>query len=132
MTIYRSVTTKTGRFIHFNGMPIFVLLVVILFVSSLCHGQSVAGMGGGQQAPTTNTYVMQEHPQHASQHPMASEQSLFNDGAVTTAHGERPLWEFGSDKVERPLGDVAREYRALAFYGSDKARIHWEQQGEKK
>lgn len=131
MTIYRSITTKTGRFVHFNGMPIFILLVVFLFVASLCHGQSVAGMGGGQQAPTSNTYVMQEHPQHADRHAMATEQSLVGGGTMTEAHGERPLWEFGSDKVERPLGDVAREYRALALYGSEKVRIYWEQQGKK-
>ena len=132
MTIYRSITTKTGRFVHFNGMPILVLLVVILFVSALCHGQSVAGIGGGVQAPTTNIYVIPDHPQHASQHTMASEESLLHSGTITEAHGERPLWEVGVDKpAERPLGDVARDYRKLALYGSEKVRIRWEQQGSK-
>jgi hypothetical protein len=102
---------------------IFCVVAIVICFASLGHAQSLAGAGSGQQAPTSNTYVMQEHPQHASQHDMATEQSLYNSGSVTTAHGERPLWEFGSDKVERPLGDIAREYRTGAIYTNRKKAV---------
>src|SRR5208337_3290014 len=53
---------------------------------------------------------LSNNPQHASEHAMATETSLFGaTSAYTYAQGERPLWEFGSsDKHEVPLGDVAR------------------------
>jgi len=56
------------------------------------------------------TYVP-DHPQHASQQSMAMEQSILETNCSVSAHGERPLWEFASPRVERPLGDIARELR---------------------
>jgi hypothetical protein len=103
-------------------------LVFLLLMSISAFGQ-LAG-GGGQQGPVSNPYPVYEHPQHADRHDMAAEQSLVGGGSITTAHGERPLWECADLKPERPLGDVAREYRKLALYGTEKARIHWEQQGK--
>ncbi len=108
-----------------------MLLMFLLVVSTAMFGQNMGGIGGGMQAPYTSTYVMPEHPQHASYHATATERPLVGGGTMTTAQGEQPLWQFGSDKVERPLGDVAREYRKLALYGSDKVRIYWEKQGSK-
>lgn len=102
---------------------IFCVIAIVLCFASLGHAQSLAGAGGGQQAPYTNTYVMQDHPQHASNHDLATEQSLLGSGSIHEAHGERPLWEFGSDKVERPLGDVAREYRTGAIYTNRKKAV---------
>ena len=61
---------------------------------------------------------------------MSSETTLVGGGSITVASGEQPLWQFGSDKVEEPLGDVARRYRL--YDGREKARIRWEAQGEKK
>jgi len=52
-----------------------------------------------------------DHPQHASQHAMAKEESVLENNCNVSAHGERPLWEFASPRVERPLGDIAREFR---------------------
>lgn len=135
MTIYRSVTTKTGRFVHFNGMPIFVLLVVILFVSSLCHGQAY---GSNVQPLTQPSYTVPDHPMHASQGDLRPEMSLLGSNGVTTAHGERPLSDFPTNTPVKPLGDVAREYREEAFVtrghsGSGRSaqysHIYWEQQG---
>jgi hypothetical protein len=51
------------------------------------------------------------HQRHADQHEMASEQSLLPNAAYVTATGERPLWECGTIPQERPLGDIARDYR---------------------
>lgn len=110
--------------------PFVVLIVVFLFVSALLSQGQVGGSVA--QAPINGpSYTPQSNPQHASQHDMATEQSLYGTNNVTTAHGERPLWEFGSDRVERPLGDVAREYRQQWLYGTEKSRIRWEQQGTK-
>jgi hypothetical protein len=108
-----------------------MLLMFLLVVSTAMFGQyGGASIGGGQQGPFTNPYVMPSHPEHASTHAMATETPLVGGSGVTTAQGEQPLWQFGSSKVERPLGDVAREYRQLALYGSEKVRIYWEQQGK--
>jgi len=52
-----------------------------------------------------------DHPQHASQHGMAKEESVLENNCNVSAHGERPLWEFASPRVEKPLGDIARELR---------------------
>jgi len=101
-----------------------VLLMFLLVVSAVMFGQNMGGMGGGMQAPYTNTYVMPSHPEHAGQHAMATEQSLVGGGTITSAQGEQPLWQFGSDKVEVPLGSVARESRKLALYVSAKFRIY--------
>lgn len=100
---------------------IFCVVMIVICFASLSHGQSLAGAGSGVQAPYTNTYIMQEHPQHADRHALATEQVLVGGGTMTEAHGERPLWEFGSDKVERPLGDVAREYRDAWLHPAKKA-----------
>jgi hypothetical protein len=52
-----------------------------------------------------------DHVQHATEHAMGQESSLLGSSAYTYAQGERPLWEFGTDKHETPLGDVARAFR---------------------
>lgn len=101
----------------------FCLIVIVLLFASLGQAQSIGGVGSSIQAPYTNSVQMPDHAAHASQHTLATEQDLLGNGNVTSAHGERPLWEFGSDKVERPLGDVAREYRN--GHPAEKARIVW-------
>jgi hypothetical protein len=51
------------------------------------------------------------HPQHASQHPMATEQNLLETSGFTYEKGERPLWEFATVSTPVPLGDTARMFR---------------------
>src|SRR5580658_4453157 len=105
---------------HVDGFV--VLLVLFLFVGGLmAHGQAV---GSSVQPVVGPTYSVPDHPMHAEQHDLRPEVSLIGGNAYTYAQGERPLWEFGSDRVERPLGDVAREYRL--YDGREKARIRWE------
>jgi hypothetical protein len=69
-------------------------------------GQTASVLSNNPQ-PT----VIPDHPQHASEHAMAKETTLFGPSPYTYAQGDRPLWEFGSEKQEIPLGDVARAYR---------------------
>ena len=54
---------------------------------------------------------MNDHPQHASQHAMAQESSLFGGSTYSYAKGEVPLAELGSPIAYVPLGDLAREAR---------------------
>ncbi len=88
-----------------------ILIAFLLLIASMAFGQNMGGMSGGMQAPYTNTYVMPEHPEHASQHSMATEQSLLGNSPVSSAHGERPLSDFGLVTPEVSLGAVARAYR---------------------
>ena len=104
---------------------IFCLLAIVFLFASLGQAQSMGGVGASIQAPYSNTTVMSDHPQHASQHDLATTQSLLGDNGVTSAHGEQPLWEFGSDKVEPSLGDVARAYRK-EHKSAEKAVMHYD------
>jgi hypothetical protein len=82
------------------------LSVLFILVAAAAFGQ-VSGAISAQ----TQMLQLPDHPQHADQHALATEQSLLGSGSVTTAHGERPLWEFGSASAPQPLGDVARALR---------------------
>ena len=83
------------------------LSVLFILVAASAFGQ-VSGAISAQ----AQMLQLPDHPQHADQHALATEQSLLGCGSVTTAHGERPLWEFGSDaSAPQPLGDVARALR---------------------
>jgi hypothetical protein len=52
-----------------------------------------------------------EHREHASQHAMAQEVSLFENSSYSYAKGEVPLAELGSPIYRVPLGDLARAAR---------------------
>jgi hypothetical protein len=69
----------------------------------------------GQSAPVLPNYPqpiqMSDHPQHATEHAMATESSLLGTSAYGYAQGEQPLAQFGTLKQETPLGDIARAYR---------------------
>jgi hypothetical protein len=84
--------------------------VLVLFLLFACAAFAQTASVGVQPVQGA-TFQPYSHPEHASQHEMSTGQSLLGEGGVTSAHGERPLWEFGSDKVEPSLGDVARAYR---------------------
>jgi hypothetical protein len=84
-----------------------VLLAMITCASAAALGQA-GGSISGDAAPLQIT----GHPQHATFGTMATAQTLVggpSDGM--SAHGERPLWEFGPISQPVPLGDVARAYR---------------------
>lgn len=95
-------------------------VVVAMFV--LCSAAAF-----GQISATPNPLRMAESSQHADYRGMSNEQSLIG-GSVTSAQGERPLWEFGPVSQPVPLGDVARAYRKEKETAK-KAEVVFEKQG---
>lgn len=86
---------------------IFIIGFCFLFLFATAAFAQVGSVLNSTPQPISVT----DHPERASMHAMASDENLRGTSAYTSEHGERPLWEFGSDKVETPLGDVARAYR---------------------
>jgi hypothetical protein len=79
------------------------------FCATVALGQSIAATSVSSEAQPLQ---MPSHPAHASQHAMASEQSLLDNSSYVYAQGERPLWELMSPAPRAtPLGDVARILR---------------------
>jgi hypothetical protein len=83
----------------------------IIVLSFLCATAAFA-----QSAPVLSNQaqpvVILDHPQHASEHALGTETTLFSaQSPYTFAKGEVPLAELGSLPYETPLGDVARAYR---------------------
>lgn len=87
-------------------MKITIFAFCLLFATA-AFGQTAASVLSNTPQPT----VIPEHIQHATQHAMATENSLLGNSAYTYAQGEQPVVDFGSLKQETPLGDVARAYR---------------------
>ena len=100
-----------------------ILVVLFITCSALAWGQVVGSL-------SNQSVVIQipDHPQHASVHDMATEQSLVGGSSYSYAQGERPLWEFGPVSEPVPLGDVARAYRKQKLTAK-KAEIVFEKQG---
>ena len=89
-------------------MQINLMKTTIVVLCFLC-----ATAAFGQLAPVLSNVPspiqMQDHPQHASEHPMALESSLFGlSSPYTYAQGEVPLADLGSPIYQTPLGDIAR------------------------
>ena len=86
-----------------------------IFLFALCilgsvgaAGQTISGylLNGQPQM-----LVMAEHPQHASQTPLAQDQDLRERATYIYAQGERPGWEFMPDPPFVPIADLARIFR---------------------
>jgi hypothetical protein len=101
--------------------PLLLLAVI------LC---SVAAFGQASLSNQVTPIQIVDHPQHASQTPMACEHPLVGaaSDAYAYAQGERPLWEFGPVSEPVSLGDVARAYRK-AKVTAKKAELVLEKQG---
>jgi hypothetical protein len=87
---------------------------ITLFVFFLFCTAAAFGQNGGLLSAQPQIFEIPDHPMHAEHGMMASEHPLVGAGAdtYTFAHGEVPLWEFGSpNPAPAPLGDVARAYR---------------------
>jgi hypothetical protein len=101
---------------------LFVLLI-------LCTASAVGQAGVGVTSGQSSMLEMSGHPEHASQHDLASEQSLLGTASpYSFAQGERPLWEFGPVSQPTPLGDIARAYRKEK-QAARKAEVVFEKQG---
>jgi hypothetical protein len=83
-----------------------LLLLVCILAATAAFGQAASAISS-----EVSPMYIPDHPQHASQHEMTPEQSILGTNSNPSAHGERPLWEFATTRVERPLGDIARELR---------------------
>ena len=80
----------------------------------LCVLATTAAFGQATGALSSQPVILQlpDHPEHASQHEMAQEQSLLAGSSYTYAKGERPLSDFGGTPAPTvPLGDIARALR---------------------
>lgn len=83
------------------------MFVLCFLCSTIALGQSIGGSSVGG-AVLASTVQMVSHPEHASQHFMAQEQSLLEHSNSYYAQGERPLWEVQPLAQRVPLGDIAR------------------------
>jgi hypothetical protein len=88
-----------------------ITIVAISFLCFLCATSAFA-----QSAPVLSNIPapiqMQDHPQHASEHAMALESSLFGSNSpYTYAQGEVALADLASPMYHTPLGDIARANR---------------------
>jgi hypothetical protein len=85
----------------------FFLLAVCILASVGAAGQTVSGYFNSQP----QMLIMPEHPQHASQTPLAQEQDLRERSTYIYAQGERPAWEFMPVPAFVPIADLARTLR---------------------
>lgn len=83
----------------------------IFVICLLCASSAVAQSAPSASQGQPQMLRLAENPLHASEHEMATEQSLLKSSAYSYAKGERPLWEFGPVSQPVPLGDIARAYR---------------------
>jgi hypothetical protein len=96
------VPAKTGEL---ETMKLTFVLLCLLCASA-AFGQAVL-----VQPSYTQTVVIADHPQHASQHELAQPQDLLEHSGYTYAKGELPLSDFVHPSEPEPLGDIARAYR---------------------
>jgi hypothetical protein len=89
-------------------MKITLFLLCFLAATAALGQQSLATSALNNEAQPLQ---MVSHPARASQHAMATEQSLLDNSGYVYAQGERPLWEVAPVTVAIPLGDVARMLR---------------------
>jgi hypothetical protein len=83
------------------------IIVLCFFCATAAFAQSAPVLSN-----QANLIVMVDHPQHASEHALGTETSLFSpQSPYTFAKGEVPLADLGSLPYETPLGDIARAYR---------------------
>jgi hypothetical protein len=100
-----------------------VSLVLFCFLcTAAAFGQSTGGAAVLNSQPVV--VEVPSHPEHATQTPMATEQSLLGNSGNVFARGERPLWEFAPQTSSTSLGDVARTVRA-EHAAAKKADVVW-------
>lgn len=97
------------RFGEINTMKT-TLLGLCFLCATAAFGQSAGGAGA--LSNEVQVFQMTSHAQHASQQPMAQEQSLLEHSGSLYVEGERPLWEVQPPAPPpTPLGDIARMLR---------------------
>jgi hypothetical protein len=92
-------------------MKIKATFVALGFFCLLCAG-SALGQNAAILSSTPQPLQMIDHVQHADEHSMRLETSLFGTSShYTYAQGEVPLSELASPIYHTPLGDIARDAR---------------------
>jgi hypothetical protein len=73
---------------------------------------AAAQVAGGALSAQPQIFEIPSHPERAAQQTLSREESLLETSTITSAKGERPLWE-APQRVTyvMPLGDVARLFR---------------------
>ena len=102
-------------------MKTFSLLIVVCIA---CATGASAQLAGSARSSQPQIFVMPEYTQHASQTSLASGHDLLEHSGVTSAHGERPLWELMPEARVTPLGDSALSLRK-EHAAAKKAVILW-------
>jgi hypothetical protein len=111
------------RFLKLEIKAMKTALFVLCFLcATAALGQSTGGAVGS--ATLSSTIQMASHAEHASQQPLAQEQSLLEHSNYFYAQGERPLWEVQPLSHTVPLGDIARMLRK-EHATAKKADIVW-------
>ncbi len=112
-------------------MKITLSVLFIILCTAFCTTAAFGQIGAAVLSNQPQIIESTSHPLHADRTPLATEHPLVGGGpeTYTSAHGERPLWEFGSPSPEPPpLGDVARAYRKEKV-AAKKAEFVLEKQG---
>jgi len=104
-------------------MKTALFLFALCFVATGAFGQNAIGAGAMSNQPQIVEFP--DHPQHASQRPLAHEESVLVPSGIVSAQGERPLWEVAPTVKVVPLGDVARMFKK-EHESAKKAEIVWE------
>ena len=86
-----------------------LLVVSCLLLTTAAFGQASAAVSTFSNE--AHSISVPSHPQIASAQGMSTTQNLLGTAGYASAHGERPLWEVATKKVEVPLGDIARDLR---------------------
>jgi hypothetical protein len=105
-----------------NNLMKTTLFVLCFFCATAAFAQTVSTGALLSAEPVMVQFT--SHAGHASPQPMGMEQNLLGRSGSTSAHGERPLWEFGTTSQPVPLGDSARMLKK-AHETAKKADIVW-------
>jgi len=92
--------------------------VILLALCTSAFAQNYYYGGYASSGAWNNPTPMPDHSQHAF------ERSITGSYSATMAQGERPAWDIIKPAEEKPLGDVAREYRA-EHAKAKKAQVVW-------
>ena len=83
-------------------------IVALSFLCFLCARSASAQLSAPVLSNIPSPMRMVDHPEHASEHALAQESTLFGNSPYTYAQGEVPLADLGSPVYQTPLGDIAR------------------------
>jgi hypothetical protein len=96
---------------------------IALFALCLLGATFTFGQAATVLSNVSSPIAMAEHPQRATEHSLGQEVNLLGSSAYSYAQGEQPLADFGTLKVQTPLGDVARTMRKAHAFDRKAAKV---------